>query len=428
MKNVAQFSNTLKVFSGLFTMPAYKTFKAVIHAMVKLANYSQANLANISGKTIAQIQYFFSRAKWSYAKLNLFRLRWLRNRKEFRNRKSDDVILDGSVIKKDRDAKFSGLAAFMYSNLSKGVVNGLALFGASIRTTEGKRYPLDFMLFVEKQWLSQWKAWQAFAEHLSHMTKGMLWILDRGFRNQYFLAHILKLKRLFLIRVSISLNVLIPMTQKEIKAQEKKDKLKKQRGRKKQFPNRKLVSVEKWMKKHVPTQCKGGELWIIPHVIVNAWQSQIKQECTVIIFHRDGFKNPLVLVYSQQEAGEEMHVKKALEFVGKYIGRWTIEIFFKEAKSWFDLEGFGVRSREGIYRFIHMVFFTHSLLSIILETLNKLPNLKQVILFILEKSRNIKTLVVIGLKLFFESISFICLRPPKWLDLKTKRTLEAYFF
>ena len=432
MKNVAQFSNTLKVFSGLFTFPTYKTFKAVVHAMVRLASYSQANLANMSGKTISQIQYFFSRARWHYAKLNHFRLRWLRSRKEFRDRQSDDVILDGSVIKKDKDAKFSGLTAFMYSNLSKGVVNGLALFGASIRTAEGKRYPLDFMLFVEKRWLSQWKGWEAFAEHISHMTKGVLFILDRGFRNHYFLAHILKLKRLFLIRVSASLNVLIPMAEKEIRAQEKVDKLKngkgKRRGRKKQFPHRKLISVEKWIKKHAPIQCKGGKLWIIPRVIVSAWKSKIKQECTVIIFHRDGFKKPLVLVYGQKEAGEEINTEKALEFVGKYIGRWTIEIFFKEAKSWFDLEGFGVRSEQGVYRFIHMVFFTHSLLSITLETLRKLPKLKQAILFILKKSRNIKALVVIGLKLFFESIFFICSRSPKWLDLKTKRTLMAHFF
>lgn len=417
MKSLSNCSHFLKGFSGLFTKPTYHTFKSMVGTMIRKSDYSQANMAAGSGKSTGQIQYFFSRAKWCHKKLNELRLRWMKNKCEFRDRVSDDVILDGSVIKKDKDAKFSGLASFMYSNLSKGVVNGLMLLGASIKTNEGRRYLLDTRLFVEYEWLSEWKAWKDFADHISNLTKGVLFILDRGFRNKYFLAHILKLKRLFLVRVSVSINALISIQNHATQRAGVK------RGRQKEFPNRRLVSIRKWINGKKPVQCKEGRLWIIPHALINAWKSEVKQECTVIVFHRNGFRNPLVLVYSVGEVNTD----EALRLVGKYISRWSIEILFKELKSWFDFGGFKTTSKDGIYRFLHMTIFTHSLLTVLLEIIHKIPRLKQMIIFVLRKSRNIKELMIIGLKLFFESVLSICLTPPKWLTLNTKRTLIAYF-
>lgn len=418
MKNLAHFAHFLKSFSDLFSKPTYSTFKNITESMVKLSCYTQADLASLSGKTLRQIQYFFSQAEWCYAKLNLCRLRWIRNRREYRNRTTDDVILDGSVAKKDKDSKFRGLASFMYSGLAKGVVNGLMIFGASIRTKENYRYLLDVNIFLKGEWKSEWEAWMRFADHIASITKGLLWILDRGFRNKYFLSHVLKLKRLFLVRVSLSLNVLLPARDRQAEQAAYK-----KRGRQKQFQGRKMTSVKKWTAKHKAILCCEGRLWIIPHAVINAWKSEIKQECSVIIFHRNGFRHPLVLVYSQAETDTE----KALELVSKYIGRWSIETLFKEAKSWFCFDDFRVTSLTAVYRFMHMVIFTHSLLTILLKYIYQHTSLSELITFVLQKSRNILECMVIGLKLFYESVSTICFRPPKWLDLKTKRILIHNF-
>ena len=417
MKNLAHFAHFLKSFSGLFSKPTYSTFKNIVEAMVKQSDYTQANLSSCSGKTLRQVQYFFSKSVWCHKKLNRARLNWLRNRNEFRNRMTDDVILDGSVVKKDKDAKFKGLASFMYSNLAKDVVNGLMIFGVSIRTKEKYRYLLDIKIFLKGEWRSEWQAWMSFANHIASVTKGKLWILDRGFRNQYFLAYILKLKKIFLIRVSLSLNVLIP--EKNCKS----GKLKGKPCKQKQFPERRIISTKKWIKSREAVKYEKGKLWIIPHAIISAWKAEIKRECTVIVFYRNGFRHPLVLVYSQAEVDAE----KALELVGKYIGRWSIETLFKESKSWFCFGDFRITSRDAIYRFLYMTIFTHSLLTILIILIHKIPHLLHLITLMLKKSRNILDCMIIGLKLFYESVLSICLNPPKWLDLKTKRILVRYF-
>lgn len=418
MNKLAHFAHFLKGFSGLFTKPGYDSFKKIVESMVRLPDHTQADLASGTGKTLRQIQYFFGKAKWSPFRLNQARLAWLRNRMEFRDRTGDDVILDGSVIKKDKDAKFGELASFMYSNLAKGVVNGLMILGAGIRTDEGQSFLLDVRIFVKHQWKSEWQAWRYFAGHIAKITKGRLWILDRGFRNQYFLAHILKLKRLFLVRVSLSLNVMLPATDEGVVR-----KGGRKPGRLKGFHGHSLSSVKKQIADHEPVLCENGRLWIISHAIVSAWRAEIKKECTVIVFHRDGFRNPLVLVYSQPEAD----IKLALELVGRYIGRWSIETLFKESKSWFCFGDFRVTGREAVYRCLYLSILTHSLLTVLMKIIKKIPLLHNLISFILRKSRNITDCVIIGLKLFYESVSLICLTPPKWLDLKTKRTLMAYF-
>ncbi len=77
MKNLSHFAHFLKSFSDIFNKPTYSTFKNVTESMVKLPNYTQADLASFSGKTLRQIQYFFSQAQWCYVKLNQYRLRWM---------------------------------------------------------------------------------------------------------------------------------------------------------------------------------------------------------------------------------------------------------------------------------------------------------------------------------------------------------------
>ena len=140
MKNIFQFRQQIKHFKSLFDARTYLNFIAVVEGMIKLREWKQADLALLGDKTLRQIQYFFSNACWSAKKLNEFRLRFLRNKSDFRDRKTDFVVADGSVLEKDKDASFSFLTEKVYSNLEKKVVNGIKLFGASVHTKQGVKY------------------------------------------------------------------------------------------------------------------------------------------------------------------------------------------------------------------------------------------------------------------------------------------------
>lgn len=415
MKNLSGFPQYLKGFAFLFTRPAYDSFRKIIEAMMRAPAGAQSGMACAGGGTLRQIQYFFNGAKWFARELNRRRLIWMRGRPEWRSLKTDHVILDGSVLEKDKDSAFGGLASPLYSNLRKTVVNGLEIFAAGIRTKDGRRYLLDFMIFRKEKWGSPCQAWMRFARRIARMTPGVLWILDRGFRNQYFLACILGLGRLFLVRVSLSLKLLLPSGKKGGQTGK--------RGRKTLFPGRIVVPVREKVSDKTAVLCDQGKLWIIPHAVIYAWRQEIKQECAVIVFHRNGFRNPLVLVYGGAEADTE----KALALVSAYIGRWSIETLFKETKSWFGLGRFRLASEKAVFRFIQTVIFAHSFMSVLFGIISSVPALKKLVAFVLKKTRNIREPTPISLKLLYESVFLICSSPPKWLTIKMKRTLSLNF-
>lgn len=407
MIKVAKINQQIKHFKGFFDARTYGTFQAVISGMMKLREWRQADLALIGRKTLRQVQYFFNGAKWCAEELNLFRLRFLRNKPDFRNRKSDFAVGDGSVLEVDKDSSFSGLAGPMYSNLRKGTVNGIKLFGASIHTKAGMKYVFDFLLFFKSRWKSEFEAWMDFLTKVSRKTSAWLFIFDRGFRNKYLADHVFhKLKRMFLIRLSASQSVLIKKNAKRIRRRKKESRY--------HVPGRVRKSITSFLNEETAIRLEQGKLWFIPHVMINAWRDVFREEISIIVYWQNGFKNPLVLCISKPDITKE----DAFSFVEIYHRRWGIEQLFNELKSWLSFEKFKVISEEALIKYLHLVIFIHSLLTAKKQDIEHVPKLCELILRFLKKSRNIIQLTLVGLKLFFESITSSILKKSFPLDLK----------
>jgi hypothetical protein len=332
----------------------------------------------MSEKTLRQIQYFFDKAKWSCQKLNDFRLSFVKNKPDFRDRKSDFVALDGSTMKKDSDANFGNLVGYMYSNKDKTTVNGFHLYGASIQTKTGRKYILDFMLFFKEKWFSEFDAWISFATKVAEKSKAWIIVLDRGFRNKSLMNHIYHiLKRMFLVRLSATQHVIF-------KGQKKSKSIKNL------LSDKEAIRLEK------------GKIWILENVTIKAWQEVFKAPVTVIVYHGNGFKNPMVICISQAE----MTFEEAISFVQMYFRRWKIEQLFKELKSYFRFEKFKVLSLEAIKKYLYIAILVHSLFVTKEAEIKNIPMLKKAFLCILKAKRNIEDLTAIGLKLVLEMISF----------------------
>jgi hypothetical protein len=361
----------------MFDARTYKTFIAVVKGISSLRNWTQADLACLSDKTLRQIQYFFDKAKWSFGQMNEFRLRFVRNKPDFRDRKSDFVALDGSTMKKDDDANFNNLVSNIYSTKDDKIVNGLQLFGASVQTKTGRKYIFDFMLFLKAKWLSEFDGWKSFSTTVVKKSKAWILVLDRGFRNKYLMNHIYhKLKRMFLVRLS--------HTQHVILKGEKKSK-----------------SINSFLADKNAISLETGRMWIIPNAVINAWKDTFKEKTTVIAYQGNGFKNPLVICVSQAEITTD----EAIHFIQMYFKRWKIEQLFKELKSYFRFEKFKVTSFEAIQKYLHLVILVHTLFTIKQPEIEKIPKLKQAIELILRTKRNIKEITSIGLKLVLEMLN-----------------------
>ncbi len=378
MKKVFNFRQQIKHFSEMFDQRTYQTFQIVVDGVAKIRDWKQSDLACLSGKTLRQIQYFFDQARWSFEKLNEFRLRFVRNKADFRDRKSDFVALDGSTMKKDSDANFRDLTDYVYSTKDGKSVNGFHLYGASVQTKTGRKYILDFMLFLKLKWWSEFEAWISFATKVAVKSKAWILVLDRGFRNKYLLNHIYhKLRRMFLVRLCDTQHVIFK-------------RRKKSKSIKSFLSDRKAIQLEK------------GKIWIIQNVIINSWKDVFKKPVTVIVYHGNGFKNPLVICVSQAE----MTTKEAIFFVQLYFKRWKIEQLFKELKSYFRFEKFKVLSLEAIKKYLYIAILIHSLFAVKESEIEHIPILEKVFLCILKAKRNIKEITAIGLKLVLEMLSF----------------------
>lgn len=393
MKKVINFRQQIKHFKVIFDSRTYLNFVVVAEGMIKLREWKQADLALLGEKTLRQIQYFFKSASWSAKKLNEFRLRFLRNKSDFRDRKTDFVVADGSVLGKDQNASFSFLTEKVYSNLEKKVVNGIKLFGASVHTKQGVKYVFDFFLYFKTKWKSEWEAWKHFLCLVAEKTSAGIFVFDRGFKNQYLLKYVYSvLKRTFLIRICPSQHVYI-LAPKKAKTRKKTPKY--------SIPDRISKSVNNFLTDESAITLEKGKLWLMNEVIVKAWIGEFREEVSIIVFHRNGFKNPLVLCVSIAK----ITIEEAVQFVQTYFRRWGIEQLFKELKSWFCFEKFKTISLESIEKYLALTIFVHSLLSQAKEQIEHIPILKAGIQLLLKKRRNIKEFTVIGIKLFMEIIS-----------------------
>lgn len=415
MKKVANIRQQIKHGKELFDARTYGTFQVIVSGAMKLRQWKQADLALLGGKSLRQVQYFFNGAKWCAKSLNEFRLRFLRNKPDFRNRKSDFVVGDGSVLEVDKESSFSGLAEPMYSNLRKGTVNGIKLFGASVHTKAGMKYVFDFLLFIKSRWKSEFSAWMDFLTKVATKTSAWLFVFDRGFRNKYLADHIFHtLKRMFLMRLSANQRVLMN--------DDTQTKKKRKREPRYRVPGRTRRSIQSFLQNETAIPMAKGKLWIIPHVIMNAWCDVFREEVTVIVYWRDGFRNPLVLCVSQAE----IEKKDAFSFVETYFRRWGIEQLFYELKSWLSFEKFKVISEEALIKYLHIIIFVHSLLTQKKQEIEHVPMLMEAIRQFLKKTRNILQFTIIGLKLFFESFTYVTSSTSKKSLLLSLNPSSAY--
>lgn len=378
MKKIFNFRQQIKHFSEMFDKRTYQTFQAVVDGIARMKNWTQADLACLSEKTLRQVQYFFDQAKWSFKKLNEFRLKFVRNKPDFRDRKSDFVALDGSTMKKDDDANFGNLVGYEYSTKEGKVVNGFHLYGASVQTKTGRKYILDFMLFFKSKWLSEFDAWKSFAGTVATKSKAWILVLDRGFRNRSLINHIYHvLKRMFLVRLSA--------TQHVIREGQKKSK-----------------SIQSFLADKDSIRLEKGKIWIIENVVIKAWKAVFKDPVTVIVYHGNGFRNPMVICVSQAK----MTLDEAMFFVQMYFRRWKIEQLFKELKSYFRFEKFKVLSLEAIKKYLYIAILVHSLFTAKETEIENIPILEKVFLCILKAKRNILEITAIGVKIVLEMLSF----------------------
>lgn len=414
MKKFSNFAHNVKSFSEIFTRPSYKIFKEIVEAMVRETEYSQSHLGVCSGKTLGQIQYFFAKAKWSFTKLNEYRLRFMRNKPNFRDRKSDYAVLDGTVTTKNKDSEFKGLVSAVYSNRDKRVVNGIKLFGGSVLTQDGVKYIVDFLLYIKTIWLSENQAWKAFAKKVATKTSAYLFLLDSGFKSPHIIKYIFHdLKRHFLLRIGKNQKCLVPS--KETQKSSKKPR---------KFPDRISKKIASLCTENTAIQVQDGKLWFFSNVILSSWQQVFPQAVSVVVYHKNGFLSPIVLVTSL----EIPEVQQALDLVQMYFKRWSIEQLFKEIKSWFSFEKFRVTSLRALGKFLHLVVFIHSLVSTLFFEIQKHKELLEIIRFVIRKSRNILELTVVSLKLFFQSLHSICFTRHPWLHKDKKLVLLDYFF
>lgn len=195
LKNIA---NALSQYRICFDIRTFRSFKAVIQSLIFFRNQKQADFAAMAKKSVAAMQYFFDQAQWNVELVNEIRLRIMRNKDETADREEDDLIMDGTPFEKNEDCESEGVGR-IFDNRVKRTVNGYEAFGAAVRG-RGATYPLGLKTYQAEKWKSIWQAWIDFLKWCLERTKSKLVIVDRGFRNGYFLQTILEAKRNFLVR------------------------------------------------------------------------------------------------------------------------------------------------------------------------------------------------------------------------------------
>jgi hypothetical protein len=234
------------------------------------------------------------------------------------------------------------------------------------------------MLFFKEKWLSEFDAWISFATKVAKKSKAWIIVLDRGFRNRSLMDHIYhKLKRMFLVRLSATQHVIF-------------------KGQKKSKSIKNLLSDKDAI------LLTKGRMWILENVIIKAWEEVFKDPVTVIVYHGNGFKNPMVICVSQAE----ITIEEAIFFVQMYFRRWKIEQLFKELKSYFRFEKFKVLSFEAIKKYLYIAILVHSLFVTKEAEIENIPILKKTFLCILKAKRNIKEITAIGVKFVLEMLSY----------------------
>ena len=264
-------------------------------------------------------------------------------------------------------------------------------------------------MYFKAKWNSEWEAWNHFLCLVAKKTSAWIFVFDRGFKNQYLLKYVYSvLKRTFLIRICPSQHVYI-LSPKKAKKRKHISKY--------SIPDRISKRIDSFLDEGSAISLKNGKLCFMSGVIVRSWVGEFREEVSIIVLHRNGFKKPMVLCISIAK----ISLEEAIQYLQIYFRRWGIEELFKELKSWFCFEKFKTIALESIEKYLAMVIFVHSLLSQGKEETEYIPELREVIGIMLKKFRNIADFTVIGLKIFLEMMFL----KPSSMKL-FKRLLPAY--
>lgn len=381
------FAKSIAQYAPCFDARTYRSFRAVIESLLLLSDCTQAEFAMRAKKSLAALQYFFQKARWSVAKINALRLSIIHHRTETSDRATDMLILDGTVAPRDKDCESEGISR-VWDNCRKATVAGYEVFGAAIVTASGIKYPLALKVYDPRKWDSVFQAWIKFLRWCLKRTKAVLVVVDKGFRNSFLLAAILEESRQFLVRVTYTMPVWM-LTKK---------KKEKKRGRQPRFPDREKLSVQNILDHREGIKTDKGTLWVIRDAIVDAWKDEVKQACAIIVLRRRGFREPLVLCSSESGCT----IERALQLIGCYFRRWNIETTFLELKSWFQLTNNKLSTICAIERHFTLCLVAHSLLQGKERRSDRHNPITLFIRFVLRKTRNIKEITLLSLKCFYE--------------------------
>jgi len=418
MNNKAQISTKIKHFSEVFKdIRTYEIFKSIINWILILKDWKQWDLANVWWKTLAQIQYFFYKSKWSSDLLNTFRIHWIRNKIWWCWDKISDIcILDWTIITKNNKSNFSGFANWIFSNKDKKVVNWLEVHWSSIYTKTWIKYMLNLSIFFKKivlnskdkrKWSLLNEAWRKFIAKTLSMTKSWLIVLDSGFKWANTCKRIFQVwKRHFLVRISPS----------QIFFDKDNNKFK----------------IENLLIKANATYFNNWKMWVFKEVFLKSWVKKwVKIPVNIIIYQANWARNPMVLASSASlEDIYENMIRKPWEsswknkiweskniswlsilweensiyscFVILYKKRWSIEECFKELKSYLCFEDFKVISYKSIMKYFHIVLVVHTLLTIMTYSLYLDKKSFDFVYEYLKEKRNIKNVTIVWVKLFIE--------------------------
>lgn len=426
MNKDIQIWQKIKHFFDIFDKRSYETFKTVVSWIISMRNWKQADVANFWEKTLWQIQYFFAKSKWSFQLLNNLRIVRIRNKiRGAWDKKSDILVLDSTITAKSKNAKFSWLTNYFFSNKDKKVVNWFDIYWASIITKNGLKYFLDICLYFKKkkEKLSsqnkrnpsiQNELWMKFLTKLLLKTKSWLIVLDSWFRWWRIMKWIHKIcKRHFLVKI----------------------------GQEQYFydNNNNCFKIKTLLKNDNCILINSSKLWIFKNVKLKSWVKKgIELKTNIIVFQKKGFKNPSILCTSadvidiyenmlreiwdiswndklKKEFGENTILKIEEEskiyyaFALLYERRWSIEQCFKELKTYLWFENFQVQTYDSIMKYMHIVILVHTLLYITLSYIYQDHIAKNLIYEYLKTKRNIKNnnndIYFTGLKLFIEMIT-----------------------
>jgi hypothetical protein len=368
-----------------FTAPTFRTFTGVVRSMLKREkNGSLSQLSSDVGKCISAIGYFFSTARWNPGDVKRAVQEQMLQNPRTHAVEGDVASVDGSSIAKKGDT--FALLGEVWDNADKCVKSGYEFMAiALVSPTRKLRWLFDFICFSNKD--PEFRGVPVYVLRLLQRLFAVaaqvsMIVFDAGFRNKYILGFVRKQGKNFIIRTTADMILW-------------EDGFVGKKGHGHEFGRIKDMPGAH----HHDLEVNGIKGWSVTWAtgIVNAWRSEIKTPLTVVIVKNPAFRNPLILVTSLTP----ITMEEAFNVYQTYLLRWKIERIFQTIKE-LGLEAFRVRSWQAIIKYLTILFIVHNLLTWVVAALRTAVKLRAVFEAFLKRTRKIPTLLIGGLKIFYQ--------------------------